>query len=80
MSYSSNPYADFFSAAFLWRREVWRPEGFPRLRPGSISNICRNAEFVVQLADHIEGQRPLAPQYLVDPSAPADYSDFPVPD
>jgi len=54
--------------------------GFSPIAPGLNQHICRNAEFVVQLADHIEGQRPLAPQYLVDPSAPADYSDFPVPD
>src|SRR6266851_78966 len=49
--------------------------GFSLIAPGLNQHICRNAEFVMQFADHIKGQRALTPQYLVDPRALADYSD-----
>src|SRR5258707_8791343 len=49
--------------------------GFPRFAPGLNQHICRNAEFVMQLADHIQGQRTLAPEHLVDPRALANHPD-----
>ncbi len=48
--------------------------GFSPIAHGLNQYICRNAELVMQLADHVERQRTLAPEHLIDPRALPDHS------
>src|SRR5260370_25475014 len=74
-SHSSIPLRRFLHRRASEAARSIASRGFSPIAPGLNQHTCRNAEFVMQLADHIEGQRAFAPQHFIDPRALPDHSD-----